>query len=204
MTDSGFADKQCGCVVAQSQTGGMFDGECAIRADFTGLDLQVAAQRVRQRIGAGKGAHRRAADPRHGPAHRLAGEHLVKIDDTKDIGERHTQSAAHFGSDRFGNPAMDLLSRMQGGQERRAALRRQLGKERAQENEFAIGHLRHDDIFPLRSRREQAPVRLGCTTDGKDNLTRLASSARADRPWSWRNIPTYSRRGIRRSPARRG
>ncbi len=111
MTDSGFADKQCGCVVAQSQTGGMFDGECAIRADFTGLDLQVAAQRVRHRIGPGKGAHRRAAYPHHGPAHRLAVEHLVKIDDTIDIGERHAQSAAHFGRDRFGKPAIEIAER---------------------------------------------------------------------------------------------
>ncbi len=80
----------------------MLDGECAIRAHLTRLDLQVAAQRVHHRVGPGKGAYRRAAYAYDGATDRLAREHRVKIDDTIDIGERHTQRAAHFGRDRFG------------------------------------------------------------------------------------------------------
>jgi hypothetical protein len=141
MSKSGFADKQCRGVVAQAQAGGVLDGERTIRAYFTRLDLQVTAQRVRHRLGTGQGAHRRAAYTHDGPARRLPIEHRVEIDDTMHVGERHTQRAAHFCRNRFGKPATQLLSSVQGWQERRATLRRQLGKDRAQGNEFAISHL---------------------------------------------------------------
>ena len=80
----------------------MLDGERAIRADFTGLDLQVAAQCVRYRVGPGKSADRRAAYAHDGLTHRLPVEHRVKIDDAIDIGEGHAQAAAYFCCNRFG------------------------------------------------------------------------------------------------------
>ena len=141
-----FADKQCGRAVTQAEARRVFNGERAIRADFPRLDLQVSAQCVRHRGGSGKGAHRRAADTHDSPAHRLPIKHLVEIDDTIDIGERHAQRVRHFCRNRFGQPAVDTLSGVQSWQERRATLRRQRGKERAHGNQFAIS--RHP-VFQL-------------------------------------------------------
>jgi hypothetical protein len=141
MSKSGFADKQRRGVVAHAQAGGMLDGEPTIRAYFTRFDLQVTAQRVRHHLGPSQGTYRRAAYAHDGAARRLPIEHPVEIDDTMHVGERHTQRAAHFCRNRFGNPATELLSSVQGWQERRATLRRQLGKDRVQGNEFAVSHL---------------------------------------------------------------
>jgi hypothetical protein len=141
MSNSGFADKQCRGVVAQAQARRVLDGERTIGGHCTRFDLKVTVQRVRDGLGPRQGTYRRAAYTHHGPARRLPIEHRVEIDDTMHVGKRHTQRAAHFCRNRFGKPATDLLSSVQGWQERAATLRRQLGKNRAQGNEFAIGHL---------------------------------------------------------------
>ena len=119
----------------------MLDGELTVRADFARVNFQIAAQRVSHLIGSGEGADRRAADARDGSAHRLARKHLVKIDNTVHVGERHAQGAAHFRRNGFGKPAVELLCKVQRRQERSAALRRQLGEYRAQANEIGIRHL---------------------------------------------------------------
>jgi hypothetical protein len=67
----------------------MLDGELTVRADFTRLDLQVTAQRLRHTIGPGKGAHGGATYAHYGPASRLSLEHRVEIDDPIQVGERH-------------------------------------------------------------------------------------------------------------------
>jgi hypothetical protein len=68
-------------------------------------------------------------------------KHGIKIDDTENIGERHAQGAAHFCDNRLRQPAIEILGSVQGWQECRAALRRQVGKNRTQGLEFAISHL---------------------------------------------------------------
>ena len=118
----------------------MLDGEGAIPAGFAGRDFKVSAQGVRHRVGPCKGAHWRAAYAYDGAARGLQIEHLVEIDDTTNVGERHSQGAAHFGGNRFGNPAKNFLGSVQSRQKRGAALGRQLGKGRAQGKEFVIGH----------------------------------------------------------------
>ena len=110
MSKGGFADQQCRRVIAQAQAGGMLDGEGAIRADFARLDLQVMAERLRDYVRPGKSAHRRAAYAHNGPARRLAIEHSVEINDTVNFGEGHAQRATHFCRNRFGEPAVKLLS----------------------------------------------------------------------------------------------
>jgi hypothetical protein len=105
----------------------MFDGEFTVRADFPGRDLQMAAQGIGQLIASRQGARGRAAHTHDGSAFRFAREHFVKIDDAMHFGERHSQGFAHFGCNGLGNPTMELLCSVQGGQERRAALRRQFG-----------------------------------------------------------------------------
>ena len=89
MSNSGFVHEQRRRAVAQAQAGAIFDGECAIRADCTRLDLQVTAQGLRHYLGSGKGAHRRAAYAHHGPAGRLSLEHRVEVDDTMQVGKWH-------------------------------------------------------------------------------------------------------------------
>ena len=128
---SGFAYKERWRMIAQTQTGSMFDSELTVRADFARRNFQMVAQRVSQCVGPGKGAHRRAAYTHNGPARRLPIEHCVEIDDTIQVGQRHAQRAAHFCRNRLGQPAIETLGSVQGWQERRAALRRQLGKDRA-------------------------------------------------------------------------
>ena len=90
----------------------MLDGELAIRANFTGLHLQMAAQGVHQPFGPGERADRRAAHARDGSAHGLARKHRIEIDDTVHVGERHPQGAAHFRRNGFRKPAMELLRGM--------------------------------------------------------------------------------------------
>lgn len=101
----------------------------------------MTAERVRDGLGSGQGTYRRAAYTHDSPARRLSIEHRVEVYDTMHVGEGYTQRAAHFRSNRFGKPATQLLSSVQGWQERRATLRRQRGKDRVQGNEFAISHL---------------------------------------------------------------
>ena len=72
MSQSGFADKECRRVIAQAQAGSMLDGELAVRADFARLNLQMAAQRVRQFIATRQGADGRAAHTHHGSARSAA------------------------------------------------------------------------------------------------------------------------------------
>ena len=141
LSQSGFANKERRRVIAQTQTGSMLDGVLTVRADFARRNFKMAAQRVRQFIASRQGAHGRAAHTHDGSAHRLTGKHLIEIDDAVHVGERHAQGAAYFGRNGFGNPAMELLCGVQGRQERGAALRRQLGEDRAQGIEFAISHL---------------------------------------------------------------
>ena len=141
MSQSDFANKECRRVIAQTQTGSMLDGELAVRADFARRNFKMAAQGVRQFIATRQGADGRVAHTRHGSAQRLAREHLVEIDDAMHVGEGHTQGAAHLGRNGFGNPAVKLLCGVQGRQEHSAALRRQLGEDRAQRIEFAVSHL---------------------------------------------------------------
>jgi hypothetical protein len=119
----------------------MLDGELTVRADCARFYLQMAAQRVSQSVSPGEGADGRAAHTRDGSAHRLAGEHRIEIYDTMHVGERHAQGAAHFRRNGFRKPAMELLRKVQSRQERSAALRRQLGEDRAQVNEIRIRHL---------------------------------------------------------------
>ena len=128
-------------MVAQAQTGSMLDGELTIRADFTRLHLQVAAQGVHQSFGPGEGAYGSATDTRDGSAHGLAREHGIEIDDAVYVGERHRQGPAHFCRNGFGKPAVELLRSLQGRQQRSAALRRQSGEHRAEANEIGIRHL---------------------------------------------------------------
>src|SRR5262245_10193949 len=89
MPNSGFVHKQRGRAVTQAQAGAMLDAECAVRADCTWLNLQVAAQRLRHSVGPGKGAHRRTAYAHHGPTSRLSLEHRVEVDDTIQVGKWH-------------------------------------------------------------------------------------------------------------------
>ena len=93
------------------------------------------------RVAPGKGADGRAAHAHDASAHRLPRKHRIEIDDTVHVGERHTQGAAHFCCNRFGEPAIQSLCGVQGGEERRAALGRQLGEERTQVSEIGIKHL---------------------------------------------------------------
>jgi hypothetical protein len=126
------------------------------------------AQRVRDGLGSGQGTYRRAAYTHDSPARRLSIEHRVEVYDTMHVGEGYTQRAAHFRSNRFGEPATQLLSSVQGWQERRATLRRQLGKDRAQGNEFAFSHL----IFPapVRCTFVVAPLQQRATVVWKRNI----------------------------------
>ena len=100
----------------------------------------MATQGVRHLVGSCEGADGRAADTCDGSAHRLAGEHLVEIDNAIHVGERHAQGAADFRSNGFGQPAVELLCKVQRRQERSAPLRRQLGEYRAQANEISFRH----------------------------------------------------------------
>ncbi len=138
---SDFSDKERRGVIAQTQTGSMLDGELTVRADFARRNFQMAAQGVRQFIATRQGTDGRVAHARHGSTQRLAGEHLVEIDDAEHVGEGNAQGAAHLGRNGFGDPAMELLCGMQGRQKRGSALRRQLGEHRAQGIEFAVSHL---------------------------------------------------------------
>ncbi len=80
----------------------MLDGELTVRADFAWGDFQMATQRVSHLIASCERADRRAADTCNGSAHRLARKHLVEIDNTINIGERHAQGAADFRCNGFG------------------------------------------------------------------------------------------------------
>jgi hypothetical protein len=121
---SGFACQQRRRVIAQTEAGSMLDGELASQADNSRDDVQMAAQCVSQFIGSRQRANRRGANTHNGSADWLAGEHLVEIDNTMHVGERHTEGAAHFRGDGFGQPAVELLCQMQSRQERSAPLRR--------------------------------------------------------------------------------
>ena len=112
-------------VIAQAQTGGMLYCERAIRADFARRHFEMATQSVRQLIAARQSADGRRAHTRHGSTQWLTGKHLIEIDNTGHVGQRHTQSAAHLGRNGFGNPAVKLLCGVQGRQKRGAALRRE-------------------------------------------------------------------------------
>jgi hypothetical protein len=101
----------------------------------------MAAQGVRQFIATRQGADGRVAHTRHGSAQRVTGKHLIEIDDAVHVREGHAQGAAHFRGNGFGNPAVKLLCGVQGRQKHSAALRRQLGEDRAQRIEFAVSHL---------------------------------------------------------------
>ena len=118
----------------------MLDGEGAIRADFTGRGLQVSTERFRYFVGSGNGAHGRATDTHDGSPSRLTIEHGVEFDDAIYVCERHAERVADLGHDRLGQPAVDSLGGVQRRQERRAALRRQAGEDRAQRTEFGISH----------------------------------------------------------------
>jgi hypothetical protein len=128
-------------VIAQAQAWSLFNGEFTVRADFPGRDLQMAAQGVGQPITSRQGARRRAAHTHDGSTHRFPVKHCIKIDDTMHIGERHAQGVSHFHCGGLGNPAMEMLCSVEGRQERSAALRRQLGEQRAQANQISIRHL---------------------------------------------------------------
>jgi hypothetical protein len=75
-----------------------------------------------------RNVYRRAAYPHNGTARRLAIEHSVEINDTVNLGEGHAQRPTHFCCNRFGEPAVKLLSGVQNWQECRAAARRQRGE----------------------------------------------------------------------------
>ena len=140
VSKSSFAHENRRRVIAQAQTGGVLYCERAIRADFARRHFQMAAQSVRQLIAARQGADGRRAHTRHGSTQWLTGKHLIEIDNTVHVGQRHTQGAAHLGRNGFGNPAMKLLCGVQGRQKRGAALRRQIVEDGAQRIEFAIRH----------------------------------------------------------------
>ena len=110
----------------------MLYSEITIRTDFVRRDLQMAAERVRHRVGPGNSANRCAAHAHDGFPHRPPIEHRVEIDDAAHVGERHAQGAAHCRSHRFGEPAIEPLRGVQCGQERAAPLRRQFGEDRGQ------------------------------------------------------------------------
>jgi hypothetical protein len=139
-SEGGFAYEERRRVIAQAQAGSMLDGELAIRADFTGLRLQVAAQGIGQSVGSGEGTDRRAAHARYGSTHRLPSEHCIEINDAVYVGEGHPKGAGHLRRNGFRKPTVELLCSVQGRQQRNAALRRKLGEDRAQANQISFGH----------------------------------------------------------------
>ena len=58
-------------------------------ANLARFNFQIAAQRIGHRIASGERAYGRAAHTRDCSADRLPRKHLVKIDNTMNIGERH-------------------------------------------------------------------------------------------------------------------